>query len=152
MNKSLCLTVTTLLLAAGNLSAATLYVSLDSTNPSPPYAAWATAATNIQDAVDAAAASDVVVVTNGMYAGGVAVTNPLSALRLLSAATAGTNVTVTWQSVAGADYSLERSASLASPFTLLATNILGQAGTTTYADTNATGAGLFFYRVGVNAQ
>ncbi len=55
------------------------------------------------------------------------------------------------QSVAGVDYSLERSANLASPFMLLATNIVGQAGTTSYADTNATGAGPFFYRVGVNS-
>jgi hypothetical protein len=76
-------------------------------------------------------------------------TNALSALRLLSAAPIGTNVTVIWQSVAGAGYFLERSANLASPFMLLATNIVGQAGTTGYADTNATGAGPFFYRVGV---
>ena len=50
------------------------------------------------------------------------------------------------------NYFLERSANLAAPFTLLATNILGQAGTTSYADANATGAGTFFYPVGVNSQ
>jgi hypothetical protein len=77
-------------------------------------------------------------------------TNALSALRLLSAAPAGTNVTVTWQSVAGVNYLLERSASLASPFTFVATNIIGQAGTTSYTDPSATGAGPFFYRVGVH--
>ena len=78
-------------------------------------------------------------------------TNPLSVLRLLSAAPAGTNVTVSWQSVTGVSYFLARSANLASPFTVVATNILGQAGTTTYGDTNATGAGSLFYRVGVNS-
>jgi hypothetical protein len=78
-------------------------------------------------------------------------TNQLSALRLLSAAPSGTNATVTWQSVSGVNYSLKRSTNLASPFTLVATNIIGQAGTTSYADTNATGAGPFFYRAGVNS-
>ena len=52
MNNSLRLTVITLLLAASNLPAATLYVSLGSTNPTPPYTNWVTAAMNIQDAVD----------------------------------------------------------------------------------------------------
>ena len=79
-------------------------------------------------------------------------TNPLSALCLLSVAPTGTNVTVSWQSVAGVNCFLARSANLAAPFTLVATNIIGQAGTTTYGDINATGAGQFFYRVGVNSQ
>ena len=52
-------------------------------------------------------------------------TNALSALRLLSATPAGTNVTVTWQSVAGVSYFLERSTNLwaSPPFTPLATGI-----------------------------
>jgi hypothetical protein len=76
-------------------------------------------------------------------------TNRLSALRLLSPSITGIKATVTWQSVAGVNYLLERSTNLVVPFTLLATNILGQAGTTSYGDTNAAGKEPFFYRVGV---
>src|SRR5208283_1768224 len=39
-------------------------------HPVAPFSNWATAATNIQDAIDAAAAGDFVVVTNGLYAAG----------------------------------------------------------------------------------
>ena len=59
------------------------------------------------------------------------------------------NVTVTWQSVAGVNYVLERSTNLASPFTLLATGIPGQPGTATYIDTNAPVVSPLLYRVGV---
>jgi len=69
-----------LIVLAFRTSAATLYVSLNSTNPVPPYADWSTAATNIQDAVDAAFVGDTVLVTNGFYPGGIAVTNALALL------------------------------------------------------------------------
>jgi hypothetical protein len=86
-------------------------------------------------------------------------TNSLSVLRLLSAAPTGSNVVVSWQSFTGINYFLERTVNLScfttnavvedSNIVLVATNIAGQAGITTYADTTAIGVGPLFYRVGV---
>ena len=57
-------------LLAGNLQASTLYVSLQSTNPTPPYATWNTAANVIQDAVNAARSRDLILVADGEYSVG----------------------------------------------------------------------------------
>jgi hypothetical protein len=78
-------------------------------------------------------------------------TNALSVLRLLSAASTGPAVTVTWQSVSGLPYFLERSTNLSvtPAFTLLATNVVGEVNTTSFADTNVTGFTPLLYRVGI---
>jgi len=60
-------------------------------------------------------------------------------------------VTVTWQSVVGVSYFIERSTNLAvaPAFTLLATNLVGEINTKNFTDTNVTGFTPLFYRVGV---
>src|SRR6266436_10356879 len=57
-------------LGAVNAPAAVRYVNVKNTTPSPPYITLATAATNIQDAVDVALAGDEIIVTNGVYSSG----------------------------------------------------------------------------------
>ena len=47
--------------------AATYYVNVNNTAPIPPYNSWSTAATNIQNAVDASSNGDFIWVTNGTY-------------------------------------------------------------------------------------
>jgi hypothetical protein len=54
-------------LSAFPTAASTLYVDLNSANPAPPYSDLTTAATSIQDAVDAATNGDLILVNDGVY-------------------------------------------------------------------------------------
>ncbi len=69
-------TATTVALVSPNLFALSHFVSPESANPVPPFTNWTTAAPTIQQAVDAAAPGDDIVVTNGIY-GAVNVYKPL---------------------------------------------------------------------------
>jgi hypothetical protein len=95
---------------------------------------------------------------NGMnnYQKWVAGLNPTNAASVLVMATVvptngPSGLAVTWESVNDIIYYLQRSSNISAqpPFTTIQTNITGQTNTTTYVDTNAIGAGPFFYRVGV---
>jgi len=78
-------------------------------------------------------------------------TDDSSTLRMLNPSTDASGVTVSWQSVSNRAYFLERTTNLGAmpPFSLLTNKLVGQPGTTSFTDTNATGPGPFFYRVGV---
>ena len=62
------------LLLTVNSFAATNYVWQSSPSPASPYSSWATAAHNIQDAVDAATNGEIVIVAAGIYSNEVRVT------------------------------------------------------------------------------
>ncbi len=81
-------------------------------------------------------------------------TNPRitsSVLKLKSPTNSVAGTKVTWQSVSGVTYYLQRATNLAAqpPFTTYVSNLTGLAVSTSYTDTTATNATPYFYRVGV---
>ena len=74
-------------------------------------------------------------------------TNVASVLMMTNVSNGVSGATVKWQNVGGVYYYLQRSSNLADdpPFITIQSNILGNS----FIDTNAVGAGPFFYRVGV---
>jgi hypothetical protein len=55
------------LLVTFTVGATVRYVDANGSSPSPPYTNWASAATTIQDAVNASSSGDQILVTNGVY-------------------------------------------------------------------------------------
>jgi hypothetical protein len=77
-------------------------------------------------------------------------TNASSGLKITSTTINPGGFLVTWQSQNTRMYYLQRSMDASqAAFSTIQGNIAGQAGTTSYTDTNAVGPGPFFYRVGV---
>lgn len=87
------------------------------------------------------------------YIAGLNPTNPASVLAMMPPPVTNSvgGVTVSWQSVNTRTYYLQRATDLAAQpaFSAIQSNLVGQAGTTSFMDTTATNGGAYFYRVGV---
>jgi len=84
----------------------------------------------------------------------IAGTNPTNAASVLAMGISSTNSSapiVSWQSIAGKIYFIQRTVNLFDPsaFISIQSNLVGAADTTTYWDGSATNGGPYFYRVGV---
>lgn len=78
-------------------------------------------------------------------------TNSASVLAMLSPAVTNnaSGITISWQSVSGIPYLLQRSTNLTAQAFATIQNVTGQDGVTSYTDTSATNNVPYFYRVGV---
>ena len=76
-------------------------------------------------------------------------TDSTSVLKVASPTNSVSGVVVTWQSVSGVTYYLQRSGDLTGGFSSIVSNLTGQAGNTSYTDTTATNSGPYFFRIGV---
>jgi hypothetical protein len=76
-------------------------------------------------------------------------TDELSLLRLLQPEPGTNGTVVSWQSVADHSYFVERADDAAGSFSVIQSNLTGQAGVTSFTDTNIVNGGAALYRVGV---
>jgi hypothetical protein len=76
--------------------------------------------------------------------------DPLSVLKIVAVTPDVSSTTVSWQSVNGVLYYLERNSLVSgAPFSTVRSNLVGQADASSFVDTNAHRPGAFVYRVGV---
>jgi hypothetical protein len=79
-------------------------------------------------------------------------TNELSVLKMLTPQPGTNGTSVSWQSVSGRTYTLERATNSNANWTVLESGISSQANTISFLDTTATNGETFFYRVGVPSE